>query len=484
MSAPAGRSTKTTSAPGLSPASGCYARPGPVMPTPSRPRLSRAAGLLAVAVFGVALLLVAPTGGPDAGLGPLGPAAVRAAAVCTGWTSETEPPATIRVLRTTGPNAGTVAVVPFRDYVNVVMTAEWGPSNPTEALRAGAVAVKEYGWVRAMTWRGKSADDGSCYDVADSTVDQVYGPETHDPAGTLTAAVDATWSVTALRSGHLFATHYEGGANVACAVDADGRRLFQNSAMRCARDGMAMAAILGAYYFPDVEIVGAAGGSSTPAPTPPGSPSPSPTAPASVTVALAADHATVTWGASIRLTARLASDGPAPVVGRTLHLERSADGVTWVPVADLTTDASGTAVRTERPAANSVYRARFDGAADFAAADGPTVAVTVRRLAILQPGAAAGTRRVARGAAVWFGTLVRPTRGSGAAGPVEYRLLRLEGRTWVVTRSWTVTPDAAGRARTRVTFSSRGSWIVRSRAVGTSANGGSTWSAGPRYVVS
>jgi hypothetical protein len=450
------------------------------MTTPSRPRLQHAASLLAVAVVGVALLLAAPTGGIP---GSFGPAAVRAAAVCTGWTSETTPPSTIRVLRTTGPDAGAIAVVPFRDYVDVVMAAEWGSSNPTEALRAGAVAVKEYGWVRAMTWRGQSADDGSCYDVVDSTLDQVYGPEVHHPARTLTAAVDATWSVTALRAGHLFTTHYEGGAAVACAADADGRRLFQNSAMRCARDGMPMAAILGAYYFPDVEIVGTVGGDPSPTPDPSGSPSPSTGAPAATTVALTTDHAAVTWGASIRLTVRLTTGGPGTAVGRTIHLERSADGVTWVPVADMETGAAGTAGRTERPATNVHYRARFDGAADLIASDGPTVAVAVRRLAVLQPGAAAGTRRMARGTAVRFATLVRPARASAAAGPVEYRLLHLVGKTWVVARSWSVTPDASGWARARVTFGSKGTWTVRARAVGTAANASSSWAMGPRYDV-
>jgi hypothetical protein len=39
------------------------------------------------------------------------------------------------------------------------------------------VAVKQYGWYRAMSWRGKTAPDGNCYDVVDSTLDQLYEPE-------------------------------------------------------------------------------------------------------------------------------------------------------------------------------------------------------------------------------------------------------------------------------------------------------------------
>ena len=411
--------------------------------------------------------------------GPLTPAVVRATVACTGWTSESDPPATIRVLRTAGADAGTVAVVPFRDYVNVVMAAEWGPGNPTEALRAGAVAVKEYAWYRAMVWRGKTADDGSCYDVVDSTVDQVYAPEAHAPVGPLTAAVDATWAITALRSGHLFATHYEGGSNVGCAADADGRRLFQNSAMRCARDGMTAEAILGAYYFPDVEVVG----SLSTGPSASASPSATPVAPATTTLTLAAGSDVVTWGHGVRLAARLAANGSQAVGGRTVHLQRSTDGVAWTTIADLATDTAGTADVTQRPATNATYRLALDATVDLSAATSPGVRVVVRRLARMQPGAAAATRHVARGTTVSFATLVRPASATAAPGPVEYRLLHLVGRAWVVARTWTVTPDAAGWARLRVTLASGGSWTVRAAARGTDTNAGSAWAAGPRYDV-
>ena len=48
---------------------------------------------------------------------PGGPPRRSAASVCTGWTSNVVPPQTIRVLRTTGPAAGSVQTVPFRQYV-------------------------------------------------------------------------------------------------------------------------------------------------------------------------------------------------------------------------------------------------------------------------------------------------------------------------------------------------------------------------------
>jgi hypothetical protein len=439
-----------------------------IMPRP--PRLPRAATRLAVAVAFVATLAAMPAASPS---GSMGPSTVRAAAACTGWTSETLPPTTIRVLRTEGDAAGSVQVVPFRDYVNVVMAAEWGPSNPTEALKAGAVAVKEYAWYRAMVWRGKSADDGSCYDVADSTLDQVYAPERRTPSPALAAAVDSTWETSVRKAGHLFATHYQGGADVACAADADGRWLFQTSAMRCARDGMTAEAILGAYYWPDVEIVGAG----------PVVPSPSPVTPQAPSLTLMAGDSIITWGQDVRLTAGLTPPGTVGAGGRTVHLQRSLDRVAWDTAADLTTDASGAAIRVERPATNAYYRLVFEAATDLTEATSPVVRVLVRRLAHLQPGAAPTTRRVAPGTTVTFTTVARPARTADESGPVGYRLLRLVGRAWVVSRSWTVMPNAAGVARLRVTLPSAGTWTVRAVALRTATNAIGTWSMGPRYDV-
>lgn len=228
-------------------------------PTPASARgtarLARRAGALATGLVAFAALAGIPAGTPA---GTTGPAPVRAASACTGWSSDSIPPTTIRVLRTTGPAAGTVQVVPFHDYVTVVMAAEWGPSDPAEALKAGAVAVKEYAWYHAMIWRGGTAADGSCYDVVDSSIDQVYSPETETPSASELSAVDATWGISVLKSGGLFATHYTAGSNVACGANADGWHLYQVSAMHCAEGGMAAAVILQTYYGPGLQLVGTA----------------------------------------------------------------------------------------------------------------------------------------------------------------------------------------------------------------------------------
>ncbi|MBM4408373.1 MAG: hypothetical protein FJ038_07220 [Chloroflexi bacterium] len=192
-----------------------------------------------VAAFALLLLV---TLAPSA----VAPAPV-AAAECTGWISTLQPPTTIRVLRTRGSAAGQVQTVDFRDYVNIVMPAELGPQHPRKMLRAQAVAIKQYAWYHAMNWRGRSAA-GGCYDVVDSTNDQVYSPETKRPAPAHISAVDATWTWSMRRGGRFFASGYRAGADVPCGADVGGSIMRQRSASACARDGKTAVEILTLYY--------------------------------------------------------------------------------------------------------------------------------------------------------------------------------------------------------------------------------------------
>lgn len=201
---------------------------------------------------------------------PLAAPAPVAAAECTGWNSTSEPPTTIRVLRTRGSSAGRVQTVNFEDYVKIVMPAELGPQHPREMLRAQAVAVKQYAWYHAMNWRGRSAA-GGCYDVVDSTNDQVYSPETKRPAAAHISAVEATWTWAMKRGGRFFASGYRAGSSVPCGADAGRGIMYQNAASRCARDGKSAAEILKIYYGSAVEISGmdeATAAATTPTPTP------------------------------------------------------------------------------------------------------------------------------------------------------------------------------------------------------------------------
>ena len=159
---------------------------------------------------------------------------------CTGWRSTLAPPATINVLRTTGPDAGHVQTVDLRRYVPIVMRAEWPSYWPVEASKTGAIAVKQYAWYYAIVYRGGKDADGVCYDVQDNTNDQTYQPETRFPTHKQIRAVDATWDISLRKfqgragKSHMFLTGYRSGTSKVCGADADGYHLYQHSVLRCA----------------------------------------------------------------------------------------------------------------------------------------------------------------------------------------------------------------------------------------------------------
>jgi hypothetical protein len=181
------------------------------------------------------------------------PPVARAAAVCTGWSSTTAPPSAIRVLRTA---SGVVQQVDFETYVKTVMPAEWPSTWPMEALRAGAVTIKQYAWYYAIHYRGGTGT-GGCYDVLDNTTDQVYSPETRTPTASQIQAVESTWSESLLKNGAFILTGYRSGSDVACGSDTDGSHLWQHSARNCALDGKTGEQILDAYFEPGMVLQGA-----------------------------------------------------------------------------------------------------------------------------------------------------------------------------------------------------------------------------------
>ena len=114
--------------------------------------------------------------------------------------------------------------------------------------------------------------------------------------------------------------------------------------------------------------------------------------------------------------------------------------------------------------------------------------VLVRSVVQLRPDSRGATRVVLRGATVTFSARIQPAPGpaapaSVAPARVTYRLYQLVGRSWVVKRTWTVSPDASSVASLAVTFSSRGSWRVRAYAPGTSTNAISALSPAQPYSV-
>lgn len=181
------------------------------------------------------------------------PARQAVAASCSAWTTSYAPPPTIRVLRVA---TGAVETVPFLTYVDDVMPSEWPSTYPTEALRVGAVAVKQYAWYRAMAPRTTAA--GDCYDVRDDNWDQIYDPS-RTPAANQLAAVADTWSLTLRKSGSFFLVHYDAGTSTTCGaeISASTTWLYQQGVRACALAGRTMAQILHVYLDPGLTIADA-----------------------------------------------------------------------------------------------------------------------------------------------------------------------------------------------------------------------------------
>jgi peptidoglycan hydrolase-like amidase len=154
----------------------------------------------------------------------------QARSTCTGWTSTLVPPTSIRVYRTATKRTATV---PFRTYVEKVMASEWGATAPAAALQAGAIVAKQFAWYYAIHWRGGRDAAGRCYDVVDSSRDQLYRPSRATVASHR-AAVAKTWWVSLRKGDRLFLTGYRPGTG-SCTAHIDGWKLYQSDAVSCVR---------------------------------------------------------------------------------------------------------------------------------------------------------------------------------------------------------------------------------------------------------
>jgi len=198
-------------------------------------------------------VLIAFAGGLPAWVAPA------AAASCSSWTSQVDPPATIRVFRHL---SGAVEAVDFRAYTKNVLSREWIGSWTTESLRSGALAIKHYAWYQVLHWRGGVNTAGECFDLRDPS------KATWSSAA---AAVDATWGTRVLKNGSIFPTYYNAGtAGEACGANATGWKVWQWGTQACGLAGKTAAEIMLVYYYPGVTVSGA------PQPTPTPLPSPSP----------------------------------------------------------------------------------------------------------------------------------------------------------------------------------------------------------------
>jgi hypothetical protein len=179
---------------------------------------------------------------------------------CSGYRSQTTPPASIRVLITSG--TPHIVAVPFMQYVENVLPNEWIPSWDGEALKAGAVAAKSYGWFWVNHFGGYLNARANCFDVTDDTDFQVYR------AGSATQrtndAVQQSWSVVArdADSHEVRQTFYicslpfnsstqcsVQGPSEKCGQSVNGAQLSQYGSQACAEAGENYTQILRTYYF-------------------------------------------------------------------------------------------------------------------------------------------------------------------------------------------------------------------------------------------
>ncbi|MEP6680032.1 MAG: SpoIID/LytB domain-containing protein [Chloroflexota bacterium] len=210
-------------------------------------------------------------------LAATGPMPAAGAAACGTYTSQTTPPPAIRVFRSA---SGTVEVADFRAYLKNVLSREWISNWTTESLRAGALAIKHYAWYQVLHWRGYVTASGACFDIFDTTRDQVYDPS-RPVYAPMASAVDATWSTLALRSGSVFPTYYNSGTpNEPCGAGANGWQMLQWGTQACGLGGKSAAQIMSVYYS-GVQVTNPPPPATpTPTPVPTPRPTPAPTPPA------------------------------------------------------------------------------------------------------------------------------------------------------------------------------------------------------------
>lgn len=171
---------------------------------------------------------------------------------CSGYTSQTVPPKTIKVYRT---KLGRVDTVDFKTYVKNVLPREWIPSWDPKSLDAGAMAAKTFAWYEVLHHKSSTySHNGVCYDVKDTVADQVYVPGSADAR--TSAAVDRTWSTYMHRGGQIFLAQFCANMNCydlstrdTCGEAVNGTRLSQWGSQDCAaRLGLSSEAILKKYY--------------------------------------------------------------------------------------------------------------------------------------------------------------------------------------------------------------------------------------------
>jgi len=135
----------------------------------------------------------------------------------------------------------------FVFYAVHALQQEWIPSWDSDALGAGAVAVKTYAWWRAGTGHARTGGPG-CYDSND------YSDQAFDPtwtSGYAEQAVYATLGSIAWQNGAIFLSHYFAGATTTPCAPVTGTYagwMSQWGTKDCADAGVLWPAIVETFY--------------------------------------------------------------------------------------------------------------------------------------------------------------------------------------------------------------------------------------------
>ena len=125
--------------------------------------------------------------------------------------------------------------VDLKEYVKGVLPNEWLPKWDLEALRAGAVAVKQFGVV----------DYRESGYVWDCTWDQVYDPSRRTPQ--TDQAVEDTWDIWMLDDDYKLVKTYYNADKWGCA-EQSGECMSQWGSQKLARQGLLSRDILLRFY--------------------------------------------------------------------------------------------------------------------------------------------------------------------------------------------------------------------------------------------
>jgi peptidoglycan hydrolase-like amidase len=176
------------------------------------------------------------------------------ASSCTGWTSRTTPPKTIRVFRLHRKGSSVPAhidTVDFSVYVKRVMASgAWPAYKPMESLKVGAVVIKQYAWWMILNHQSGHSWKGRCYDITDS---EQYYRSNVDVHSRIKAAVNDTWSVSLRKGGRFFRTGWS-GEGTSCGSRYDGWHVYEGGVTACARKGWGYVHILHRYLDPNLTI--------------------------------------------------------------------------------------------------------------------------------------------------------------------------------------------------------------------------------------